>query len=126
MDRVSGIKSSQTSVSLLPPKLDAFTEEDLLEKELKTFISDHRKSQAMTCKFDDKLSNMLLPALANYELERTTGATFGQEEFQNSIKMYIPDNHTFKAFPIQFNHRNAKTIFDTLVHAPVRILSLIS
>jgi hypothetical protein len=63
---------------------------------------------------------MLLPALANYELERTTGSTFGQEEFQNSIKMYIPDNHTFKAFPIQFNHRRSKEMFETLVHAPVR------
>jgi hypothetical protein len=74
----------------------------------------------LTCKFDDKLGNMLLPALANYELERTTGATFGQEEFQNSIKMYIPDNHTFKAFPIQFTHRRTKDMFSTLVNAPVR------
>jgi len=62
---------------------------------------------------------MLLPALANYELERTIGQTFGQEEFQNAIKSYIPENHTFKAFPIQFNHRKPKEMFDTLVNAPV-------
>lgn len=62
---------------------------------------------------------MLAPALANYELERTTGATFGQEEFQNCIKMYIPDNHTFKAFPIQFNHRKSKEMFEILAEAPV-------
>lgn len=119
MEKIASIKSSQTSITLLPPKLDPFTEEDNIERELKAYLADHRKSQGMTCKFDDKLANMLLPALANYELERTTGSTFGQEEFQNAIKMYIPDNHTFKAFPIQFNHRRAKDMFDVLLHAPV-------
>jgi hypothetical protein len=30
--------------------------------------------------------------------------TFASEEFQSSIKNYVPDGHTFKALPVQFTH----------------------
>ena len=50
---------------------------------------------------DATLSSMLVTALANYEVERVTGYTFCEEEFQSAIKGYIPQKHTFKAFPIQ-------------------------
>ena len=32
------------------------------------------------------------------------GSTFANDEFQSSIKNYVPEGHTFKAFPIQFTH----------------------
>lgn len=47
---------------------------------------------------------MLSTALHNYELERLAAMTFAGGEFQSAIKNYVPEGHTFKAFPIQFNH----------------------
>jgi centrosomal protein CEP76 len=42
--------------------------------------------------------------MMNYELERIGGVTFANEEFQSSIKNYVPENHVFKALPVQFTH----------------------
>ena len=47
---------------------------------------------------------MLSTAVANYEFERIGGHGFAQEEFQQGVKNYVPEGHTFKAFPIQFIH----------------------
>jgi centrosomal protein CEP76 len=58
-------------------------------------------------------------ALTNYEQERVIGQTFGNEEFQNAIRKRVPENHTFKAFPIQFIQKNSSQIFDILVNAQV-------
>ena len=43
---------------------------------------------------------MLSTALANYEYERVGGGSFASKEFQEGIKNYVPEGHTFKAFPI--------------------------
>lgn len=37
-------------------------------------------------------------------MERLASITFASGEFKSSIKNYVPEGHTFKAFPIQFNH----------------------
>lgn len=37
-------------------------------------------------------------------MEWLANVTFSGEEFKSSIKHYVPEGHTFKAFPIQFNH----------------------
>lgn len=50
------------------------------------------------------MSYLLSTALANYEYERVGGGSFAAEEFQHGIKNYVPEGHTFKAFPIQFTH----------------------
>lgn len=42
-----------------------------------------------------------------------SGISAGNEEFQDSIKQAVPDGHTFKGYPIQFSHRNAKRAFAT-------------
>lgn len=39
------------------------------------------------------------------------GVTAGNEEFQDAIQQAVPVGHTFKGFPIQFLHRNARRIF---------------
>ena len=70
-------------------------------------------------KFDDTLAHILTTALTNYEHERITGQNFGIEEFQNAIRNYISDNHTFKAFPIQFLFDDSTKIFNKLKSAPV-------
>jgi centrosomal protein CEP76 len=69
--------------------------------------------------WDDQLSHLLSPALAVYELDRIGSITFGNEEFQESIKRYVPEGHTFKAYPVQFNHTNADKIMVSLVKAGV-------
>ena len=40
-----------------------------------------------------------------------SGITAGNEEFQDSMKQCVPDGHTFKGYPIQFSHRNARRAF---------------
>ena len=67
----------------------------------------------MTTIWDDELSYLLTPALSAYELERTTGVSAGNEEFQHAIRRAVPDGHTFKGFPIQFIHHNARRAFAT-------------
>ena len=67
----------------------------------------------LTTAWDGELSYILTPALAAYELEHCTGVSAGNEEFQQAIRRAIPDGHTFKGFPIQFVHRNARRAFAT-------------
>lgn len=74
----------------------------------------------MGTKFDEKLSYVLTTALANYEHEKLSGGqTFGTEEFQAAIRNLVPDNHTFKAFPIQFTSKDIRKIITTLKNTTV-------
>uniref|UniRef100_A0ACB8FD57 Centrosomal protein of 76 kDa n=1 Tax=Sphaerodactylus townsendi TaxID=933632 RepID=A0ACB8FD57_9SAUR len=57
-------------------------------------------------------------SLAAYELERTTGVSSGNEEFQDAIRRAVPDGHTFKGFPIHFVYRNARRAFATCLRSP--------
>jgi centrosomal protein CEP76 len=82
-----------------------------LEHQLRALIVSHRQDIGLTTNWDDNLSYILSPALAWYENERVTGMSIGNEEFDQAIKLAIPDGHTFKAFPIQFIHKNARKIF---------------
>lgn len=61
--------------------------------------------------WDDHLSYLLSSALSAYELERCTGVSCGNEEFQDAVRRAVPDGHTFKGFPIHFLHRNARRAF---------------
>ena len=67
---------------------------------------------------DETLSSLLVTALANYEVERVTGCTFCEEEFQAAIKAYIPTKHTFKAFPIQLTTLDPQEIMEQLADQP--------
>lgn len=89
-------------VPLLPPIPDVTSEELRLENEVKKLISSYRERNDLLTHWDDELSYLLSPALVNYELDRIGGVTYGNEEFQQSIKRYVPEGHTFKAFPSQF------------------------
>lgn len=67
----------------------------------------------LTTVWDDHLSYLLSSALSAYELERCTGVSCGNEEFQDAVRRAVPDGHTFKGFPIHFLHRNARRAFTT-------------
>ena len=97
--------------AVLGSTLDPVAEEKFLEKALKDKVTTLRKTEThLSTLWDPTLSYLLSPALANYELERVAGITFANEEFQSSIKNYVPEGHSFKAFPIQFNNMNVEHI----------------
>ena len=80
-------------------------EEKAIENILKEKIGSVRiNDEHITTSWDNHLSYLLSTALLNYELERLGGVTFANEEFQSSIKNYVPEGHVFKALPVQFTH----------------------
>ncbi|XP_071495438.1 centrosomal protein of 76 kDa-like [Diadema antillarum] len=104
---------------LVPSSFDHALVSNELELELRALTVDHRKDIGLTSVWDEELSFLLNPALAAYELERTTGLSPGNEEFQQAIRRAVPDGHTFKGFPIQFVHRNARKVFAMCLRSPV-------
>lgn len=104
---------------LIPNPLDASLASNDMELQIRALVDDHRKDFGLTTVWDEELSYLLNQALASYELERATGISAGNEEFQHAIRRAIPDGHTFKGFPIQFVHRNAKRAFSTCMRSQV-------
>ncbi|CAH3025955.1 unnamed protein product [Porites evermanni] len=104
---------------LYPPSVDSALVSNDMEYEMRSLVTDHRRDLGLITAWDDELSYILTPALAAYELEHCTGVSAGNEEFQQAIRRAIPDGHTFKGFPIQFVHRNARRAFATCLRSPV-------
>jgi centrosomal protein CEP76 len=105
----SYLKTLTTSPGIgyvMPSALQNLQEEErLLEQILKDKISAVRRNEHhLQTNWDNQLGYLLSTALANYEYERVGGGSFAAEEFQQGIKNYVPEGHTFKAFPIQFTH----------------------
>ena len=81
------------------------SEEKAIENILKEKLGSLRKNdESLATNWDNQLGYLLSTALLNYEMERIGGVTFANEEFQASIKNHVPENHTFKALPVQFTH----------------------
>ena len=115
--------SSVSTIPYLPPlcqsQLDSALISNDLERQLRSIITLHRKDLGLNTFWDDNLSYILSPALSSYETERLTGISIGNEEFDQAIKLNIPDGHSFKAFPIQFVHRNARKVFASMLKTAV-------
>ncbi|XP_056142658.1 centrosomal protein of 76 kDa [Lampris incognitus] len=113
---------STTSLPPLPPlcapTLEPAAASNQLELEMRYLVSEHRKDLELTTVWDDHLSYLLSSALSAYELERCTGVSCGNEEFQDAVRRAVPDGHTFKGFPIHFLHRNARRAFATCFRSP--------
>lgn len=113
---------STTSLPPVPPlcapSLDPAAASNQLELEMRYLISEHRKDLELATAWDDHLSYLLSSALSAYELERCTGVSCGNEEFQDAVRRAVPDGHTFKGFPIHFLHRNARRAFATCLRSP--------
>lgn len=75
----------------------------------------------LTTVWDDHLSYLLSSALSAYEMERCTGVSCGNEEFQDAVRRAVPDGHTFKGFPIHFLHRNARRAFATCLRSDLAL-----
>lgn len=118
-EMISSLTPSPRFLPLRPPLTGVHEMAEKLENELKHLIQQHRNHLDLLTYWDDELGYLLTPALANYELERIGSVTYGNEEFQDSIQNYIPDGHTFKAYPNQFLWLDAGRILTGLVQAPV-------
>ena len=59
-----------------------------LEQDLKDCLARWREESGLITQFDDELGVLLQPALAAYEFDRCTGVSFGNTDFQASIKRY--------------------------------------
>ncbi|XP_062848310.1 centrosomal protein of 76 kDa [Trichomycterus rosablanca] len=103
---------------LRPPSVNDSEASNQLELELRCLLAEHRKDLGLATVWDDHLSYLLSSALAAYELERCTGVSCGNEEFQDAVRRAVPDGHTFKGFPIHFLHRNARRAFATSLRSP--------
>jgi centrosomal protein CEP76 len=99
--------------------LDAVIISNELEHELRALVVEHRRDQGLTTVWDDHLSYILSPALSAYETERLTGITAGNEEFQQAVHRAVPDGHTFKGYPVQLVHRNARRAFTSCLKSDV-------
>jgi len=42
-----------------------------------------------------------------------SGVMAGNEEFQQAVHRAVPDGHTFKGYPVQLVHRNARRAFNS-------------
>ncbi|XP_070798501.1 centrosomal protein of 76 kDa [Pituophis catenifer annectens] len=111
-----------TALPSFPPlcssTTDAASASNELELQFRMLVVEHRKDLGLATVWDDQLSYFLSPALAAYELERTTGISSGNEEFQDIIRRAVPDGHTFKGFPIHFVYRNARRAFASCLRSP--------
>lgn len=129
---ISSLQPANGVGYLMPsPNVKTADEEKTLEQILKDKIAGLRKQECgnLSTNWDGQLSYLLQTALSNYEFERISksiwfapfylfltyigGQTFANDEFQASIKNYVPEGHTFKAFPIQFTHFNTERM---LIH----------
>lgn len=75
--------------SSLPPAHGA---EEGLERALRGLVAQHREPLGLATLWDETLSGYLTPALAAYELERSTGGSaYGSDEFQQAIRRHVPE-----------------------------------
>uniref|UniRef100_A0A8C7YYD1 Centrosomal protein of 76 kDa n=1 Tax=Oryzias sinensis TaxID=183150 RepID=A0A8C7YYD1_9TELE len=113
---------SCTSLPPLPPlcapSLDPSAASNQLEMEMRYLVYEHRKDLDLGTVWDDHLCYLLSSALSAYEMERCTGVSCGNEEFQDAVRRAVPDGQTFKGFPIHFLHRNARRAFATCLRSP--------
>jgi len=107
------------AVNLVPTNIDPILKSNDLEMELRSLVFDHRNDLGLTTTWDDDLCYLLSPALAAYEFDYSTGVSVGNDDFQNGIRRNVPDGHTFKGFPIQFIHMNARRAFAACLRSPM-------
>jgi centrosomal protein CEP76 len=109
----------QLHVPLAAPTMNTDDICDFIERRIKQMITSRRRNVSLTTSFDDSLSYILSPALDAYEMERLTGVSIGNEEFQQSVKNAVPQGHSFKGYPIMFNSTAIDPILSSLEEGAV-------
>jgi centrosomal protein CEP76 len=76
-------------------------------RQLKKEITSKRRVKGLYTTWNRELSFYLLTALNSYEMERLYGISqIDNSFFQESIKRFVPDGHTFKGFPCMFTSQD--------------------
>ena len=91
------------TTDLAPKSPTPYELEMALESELKLKLVSWREELGLITQFDDQLEILLQPALAAYELERCTGVSFGNSDFQSSIKKYVRKGNYSEFFFCNFS-----------------------
>lgn len=118
-DKIDGLIKYEYCPDLKIIPLDFHKHEIDLEKDLKLKISKFRNTLNLSTQFDSKLGYLLVPALSNYESERISGITYGNEEFKQSIKNYVEDSYTFKAFPCHDINTDSISFFSLCLNSDI-------
>lgn len=103
---------------LVPNRAEVHLLAEALEAELQVLAGERREEAGLGVAWNDGLSQVLNPFLAAYELEKANGVAASNEEHQHNVRMAIPKGHTFKAFPIEFSHFNARSIISACSKDP--------
>ena len=99
--------------------VDKYQIEIDLESMLKKQIQNFRKGLELNTNWDAKLSHLISPCLVNYEMERISNLTYGNDEFKASIKNYVPEGYTFKAYPFQMNELDPDKIYGMILASDI-------
>ncbi|KAJ0398780.1 hypothetical protein ATCC90586_001304 [Pythium insidiosum] len=68
-------------------------------------------ANGLATKWSDELSFYLSPALTSYEMERLYGIPQLENDlFQQTIKRFVPDGHTFQGVPLSFTQAPARPV----------------
>jgi centrosomal protein CEP76 len=116
-DKIDALpKYSFTPILEISHETDRFKIEMEIERELKNRVSKFRKTLDIKTSWDNKLSYLICPSLVNYEFERISNQTYGNEEFKQSVKNYVPEGYTFKGFPLHTVENDIEKIFASILN----------
>lgn len=118
-DKISYLTKYSFTPILDVCEIDKYKLESDIEREVKSKILKFRKTMDMKTTWDSKLSYLISPALVNYEFERISNLTYGNEEFKQSVKNYVPEGYVFKGFPLQTIDKDSDKIFASILSSEV-------
>lgn len=118
-DKIAALPKYSITPILETIEVNKYQIENDIESIIKKRIVNYRKSLEMKSVFDEKLSHLITPALVNYEMERISNITYGNEEFKASVKNYVPEGYTFKAYPFQVNELDTEKIFAMIMTSEI-------
>lgn len=91
-------------------------EEEKIENIFMGYWRTHRDEQKLLTKFDNNLSHILSIILSKYETSRAQMISLDSSEFKQLVKNNIEDNCEFKTFPIQFQHKDPRRMFEAILN----------
>ena len=109
---------NNSSFTFLPPSINPVITELEVEQVLKQLIEYFRHDHRLTCIWDDSLSSLCNQSLWNMEYSKLSGyvpSSPFSEDFQTGVKKMIPEGHTFRGYPISFNHTHPQRIMQLMI-----------
>lgn len=124
---LSTVKRNQSGTPFFPfLKTRASIPDQDIELSIKQHIQAYREDHGFkgsTVWDDDEMGFVLSQVLWEYEManiwngpgSKVLVAGMEEDHFKMGIKNCIPEGHTFKGYPINFNHQDLSKIFSTLL-----------